>query len=101
MRRSTAIAGEKVVRFNRVGRQLSRNDVRVVLLSQLLVELNAGRKVNEVGPLLDELLPETRAIIEGIWRAQDLRGASDPVVPQPGPVQLELLGSVITGGTEV
>jgi hypothetical protein len=35
-------AGEKVLRFNRTGRRLSLNDVRIVVFSQALVELCAG-----------------------------------------------------------
>jgi putative DNA methylase len=79
---------ERVRRFNRVGRQLSRSDVRVVLLSQLLVELSAGRTADEVGVALDGLLPQTRDAIEAVWREQAVHDPRSPVAPQPGPRQL-------------
>lgn len=98
LRRSVASAGQKVGRFNRVGRKLSRNDARVVLLSQLLVELSIGRTADEVGIALEVLLPQTRGVVEKMWREQEVRDPSGPVVPQPGPVQLELLVPVATDG---
>lgn len=41
--RASATASAKIERFNRLGRNLSVNDVKVVLYSQLLVELSPGR----------------------------------------------------------
>jgi putative DNA methylase len=98
--RAVGMASERVRRFNRVGRRLSRNDVRVVLLSQLLVELSAGRRADEVGVALDGLLPQTRDAIEAVWREQDVHDPRSPVAPQARPRQLELLNSTVTGGTE-
>jgi len=88
-----AISGTevKINRFNRVGRRLSRSDVRVILLSQLLVELSAGRSADEMDAALDTIMPQTRDIIERIWAGQRVRSPADPVAPQSGPVQLELL----------
>lgn len=63
-------AALKVARFNEVGRQLSRNDARVIFLSQLLVELCAGRSVSEMEAELHRLLPVTRSRIEKIWEDQ-------------------------------
>ena len=97
---ATSVAAERVRRFNRVGRQLSRNDVRVVLLSQLLVKLSVGRTAERVRTALDKLLQQTRDIIEKVWRDQDVQAPSGPVAPQPGPVQLELVQTQPTSGTE-
>ena len=98
LRRSVADAYQKVGRFNKVGRQLSRNDVRVVLLSQLLVELSSvGRTADEVGIALEALLPQTRGIIEKMWCEQEVRDPTGPVAPQPGPVQLDLLAPEAIG----
>jgi putative DNA methylase len=58
--------------FNNVGRRLSKNDVRVVLLSQLLVELCAGRIASEVNIELEQLLPETRLFVNHMWASQDI-----------------------------
>ena len=65
-------ATEKVRRFNVVGRRLSRNDVRVIFLSQLLVELSAGRHTADVLSGLEVLLPNTRQQIEECWSRQHL-----------------------------
>jgi putative DNA methylase len=44
-------ASSNIKRFNKLGRKLSANDVKVILYSQILVELSAGR---EAGPFLDD-----------------------------------------------
>ena len=69
---STAVASaaEQIRRFNAVGRQLSRNDVRVVVLSQLLVELCAGRSVTWVRRELNNSLRPVERQIEAMWRMQ-------------------------------
>lgn len=90
LQRAIASAEQKVSRFNRVGRRLSRSDVRVILLSQLLVELSVDRIAYEVGASLDALLPQTRAIIGKLWQKQEVCKPSGPVAPQLGPVQREL-----------
>jgi putative DNA methylase len=92
-------ASHKVRRFNSIGRRLSRNDVRAVLLSQVLVELSMGRTAEEVGAVLDTQLPRTRDAIEHIWRDQDVRTPSGRVAPQPKSAQLELLTPAATSGT--
>jgi putative DNA methylase len=99
LQRAVASAGEKVHRFNTVGRRLSRNDVRVILLSQLLVELSAGRTAHEVAASIEMLLPQTRVVLEKSWKGQDVREPSGPVAPQPGAVQRELWTTPVTGGT--
>jgi putative DNA methylase len=97
LRRSIGTAGNKVGRFNRAGRRLSRNDVRVILLSQLLVELTAGRTAADVAVALGSLLPETRDAIEWMWRDQELHPPSSPVAPQPDEPELPLFAATITG----
>jgi putative DNA methylase len=99
LQRAIATAEEKVRRFNRVGRQLSRNDVRVILLSQLLVELSVGRAASEVEISLKALLPKTRTLIERASKDQNVRESSGPVAPQPGAVQRELWATPLTRGT--
>jgi len=78
LRHSVTKAAEKIRRFGRVGRRLSRNDVRVVLLSQILVDLSVGRTADEVATRLDAVLPRTREIVENLWRDQEVRDASGP-----------------------
>lgn len=98
LQQAVTSAEQKVSRFNRVGRYLSRNDVRVILLSQLLVELSIDRAPHEVDALLEALLHQTRPIIERSWQNQDVRKPSSPVAPQPGPMQRELWNTTATGG---
>lgn len=60
----------QVRRFNAAGRRLSRNDVRVVILSRLLVELSAGSTGIGVKKGLDALLGAADQLTETIWRKQ-------------------------------
>jgi putative DNA methylase len=99
-RNAIAASDERIRRFNQVGRRLSRNDVRVVLLSQLLVELSPRRTAADVVSAVVSLLPVTRDVIESIWREQRIQVPSALVTPQPGPVQLPLLEPVAICGTE-
>lgn len=69
-------ARQKVARFNRVRRLLSRNDVRIILLSQLLVEICPERSCSEVEAELANLLPQTRSLVEQIWGEQSLNAAN-------------------------
>jgi putative DNA methylase len=67
-----AIARDKVRRFNRTERRLSRNDVRVVFFSQLLVELSAGRDGAAVEQALSNCWGEAKAVTETIWGGQQI-----------------------------
>lgn len=61
---------EQVRRLNAVGRKLSLNDTRVVVMSQLLVALSAGRPSNEVGREVANLRSRTAATVEAIHQSQ-------------------------------
>ena len=80
LRRAVDTTVQRVARFSSVGRRLSRSDVRVVLLSQLLVELSAGRTAEELESAFVGLLPQAQATVESIWQRQDAKppNASDP-----------------------
>jgi putative DNA methylase len=65
-------AREKVSRFNSTGRILSRNDVLVVLLSQMLVELSAGREEEECLSEFNQLAPKIKILIEQIYSHQSI-----------------------------
>jgi putative DNA methylase len=65
-------ASEKVRRFNGVGRRLSRNDVRVVFMSQVLVELSAGRDCEETLTNLMPMVLRAQDVIESLWSTQDV-----------------------------
>lgn len=65
-------ARKKVFRFNSTGRILSKNDVLVVLLSQILVELSAGRAEEECIRDFKILVPDTRILIKQIYSQQSL-----------------------------
>ena len=70
LRRAADQASEDVRRFNAAGRGLSRSDVRVVLLSRLLVALTRGRSAEESDVAVGALLPETPCMVESIWHSQ-------------------------------
>ena len=76
LRRAVGHALRQVERLNGVGRRLSRNDVRVVLLSRLLVELTKGRTTEESDAAIQEFLPETPRFVENIWRSQQVDRAA-------------------------
>ncbi len=68
--RAGEVAEAKVARFNATGRELSHNDVRVVLFSQLLVELSAGREPEQLRDLLGPAIGDAGGIAEALWREQ-------------------------------
>ena len=82
---------DQVRRFNAVGRKLSRNDVQVVLFSQLLVELCVGRSADDVRLSLDALLPQMHRITERIWRNQASLEPLGNSMSIGGPKQLSML----------
>jgi putative DNA methylase len=69
-RTAISAALDQVQRFNRSGRMLSRGDIRVIVLSQILVELSAGRNGNELNQELENLLPRAREAVEKLWATQ-------------------------------
>lgn len=87
---------QKVSRFNAHGRRLSRNDVQVVLLSQALVELSAGRKTDDLESGLEVLLPRLRDHVEEIFAAQEIAPLTPHTFAQlyDEPIQLGLLDSI-------
>ncbi len=88
-------AGEKVRRFNKRGRALSRNDVRVIFSSQLLVELSAERDEEELIADYETAADRLEEMIDATWAAQIVEESLPPLAPEPAPqvVQLDLLGS--------
>ena len=88
---AVGIGFDRVQRFNAFGRKLSRNDVRVVLSSQLLVELSPGRSACEARRSLESLLPKTDRLIDDVWRAQAVQSPSSRTAPGSGPKQLSML----------
>jgi putative DNA methylase len=76
--RSEEICSQKVKRFNQIGRHLSRKDVLVILLSQLLVELSAGRSWPEMNSDLPVIFPRTQEAIQRVWALQSR--SSDPSI---------------------
>ena len=60
-------------RFNSTGRELSLNDVRVVLYSQVLVELSPLGDGNEVADLFRSALSRLENVSSDVWEAQQLR----------------------------
>jgi putative DNA methylase len=67
VRRTRAVATQKVRVFHRSGRRLSRNDVRVVVLSQLLVDASPGRDGAALARLLVARKAALDLLIERLW----------------------------------
>lgn len=84
------LSEEKIRRFNATNRHLSRNDVRVVLLSQVLVELSAGRELTDAESALNEITDNINEVIEALYAAQNPTEPRVPVGPQRGQLQLTL-----------
>lgn len=78
---AAATARSRVARFSSAGRELSLNDVRVILLSQLLVELSAGRDGREVNRSWDLLQPTLDSLAEEIWSNQKIEAPASHGVP--------------------
>lgn len=57
-------------RFMASGRRLSRNDIRVIVMAQLLRRLSASTSVERALRLLDEAFDETEALIERLQAMQ-------------------------------
>ena len=69
---AAAVAAEaKVRRFNGTGRRLSLNDVRIVVYSQALVELCAGRRAAEVLTAFEGSLVQCATISQRLFAGQD------------------------------
>jgi putative DNA methylase len=90
MAQAEAAAEQRVSRFNRGGRRLSRNDVRVILLSQLLVELSPGRDCREMAESLEMQLAGCKESVERIWSAQTIYEAQEAAEPEGRSQQLSL-----------
>ncbi len=64
------VAASKIKRFNRLGRNLSVNDVKVVLFSQLLVALSAGREAEQFCLDFEHLVVDIDHDINTLWNKQ-------------------------------
>lgn len=87
-------AESKVYRLNHAGRRLSRNDVRVIVLSQLLVQLSAGGR-NPVDLMKDfsqlQVEANERILLMHSTQTEAARTSANPAVPQAEWIQLELV----------
>ena len=68
--RAYAIASTKIKRFNRLGRKLSVNDVKVILYSQLLVELSPGRNQLQFCSDFESLVSQAQNDVDVLWEKQ-------------------------------
>jgi putative DNA methylase len=83
-------AAAKVRRFNATGRHLSLNDVRIVVYSQALVELSAGRGPAEVLDTFERSLEACAAVSQRLFIGQDQQTRTARVVPTGQPIQASL-----------
>ncbi|MCK6565120.1 MAG: helix-turn-helix domain-containing protein [Dehalococcoidia bacterium] len=81
----------KVARFNATGRQLSLNDVRVVVLSQALVELSAGRRGEEIVGHFEAVLRDLDEVATRLFTSQQPEDDRRRIRPAaPGSIQTSL-----------
>ncbi len=73
MEQSISETSDRVNRFNTCGRYLSKNDVRIVLLSQLLVNLIVGRDRERMKADLEALNTHIQEAIIQIHACQELK----------------------------
>jgi hypothetical protein len=88
LERAVVSTQQKVRSFNRLGRSLSENDVRLVVLSQLMVELSPGRSEAKMRDAFTFLIAKTAAPAAQIWCTQRQEGGGEQ---QHTPAQLSLL----------
>jgi len=84
------VAMEKVARFNATGRRLSLNDARVVVLSQALVELSAGRRGEVVLSSFEEVLGNLAGVGKRLFEGQVFGARPVPHLVTAAPVQATL-----------
>lgn len=85
--RARSSALRKIKRFNGLGRLLSENDIRVVLLSQLMVELSPGRNREEMLTSFNTLLLRSAEVIDALYGNQT---QATVIMGQPAAQQLVL-----------
>ncbi|KFI22856.1 DNA methyltransferase [Nitrosococcus oceani] len=71
------IAAEQTRRLREGGRRLSRNDVRVIVMAQILRRLSVSHTVETALTLLDACSVETEALIEQLYTADKERTISN------------------------
>jgi putative DNA methylase len=78
LEQAAAEAASQLGRLQRAGRAVSRNDIRIVLTSQLLVALCRDASIDEALARFDVLAPQAEAEIERLHRSPEAKGA--PIV---------------------
>ncbi len=81
-----SIASSKIKRFNLLGRTLSKNDAKIVLFSQLLVELSPGRNSTQFCSDFEYLAINIQDSVIDLWKTQ----SNNKVENQPSNYQLAL-----------
>jgi putative DNA methylase len=74
--RSEKLTASKMLRFNSIGRKLSRNDILVVFLSQLLVELSGGRDGDDIIQAFKDIFFKNKLILDSLWNHQKVEPTS-------------------------
>ena len=69
---ATSEAADQIRRFNRYGRKLSKNDVKVVLLSKVLCRAEDVCSVSTVSSAFSEMLPAALVAVEALHAKQVL-----------------------------
>jgi len=67
-----SVADAQIASFNSAGRRLSRNDVLIVLASQAMVALSAGRDAEDAARALSDFLVKARVYAEQLHASQQV-----------------------------
>ncbi len=68
-------AKEQIIRFNRTGRHLSRNDIRVVLMGQIVSRISQIKELKLMKILLTDFENQIEDDIDMLYKQQDMKDA--------------------------
>ncbi len=88
--RAETVSREQVGRLNRVGRMLSRNDVRIVVTARMLVSLSVLPEVEQAVASLRSFAGDIESVIDRLHASQSLSSEEVAVSPQVTPRQASL-----------
>ena len=75
------VSAARLARFASCNRQLSRNDLKVLVFSALLVELSAGTSCSEALELFERLVADLQPVIERLYVQQAHGTAAEAQLP--------------------
>jgi len=81
---SSIEAQDLVKRFNKTGKKLSRNDIKVILIARLITTLSRVKEIEMILDYLDSNEANIDKFVEVIWNSQTVE------IPEPKELQPSL-----------